>query len=613
VSIEVDGSSEWPQVTTPATEEGVSERDIDPRATVATQATGVPLRSRPAVRAFGAFLAYASMSIAIWGRPLVGHLDSRYVTSGGPDPSFFRWAIGWAPWAVAHGHSLLFSDRVFAPQGVNLTWVTISPGPALVIAPITRAFGTLVSLNVLTLLAPPLAAWAAFLVCIRLTRSLWPSFVGGFLFGFCTYITGQMNHPNLALVFPIPLAVYLVIRRIEGSLGVRAFVALLTLTLLGLFSISTEVFATAALFGATAWCIVLILAREDRRRVVRTLGLVGLAYAIVAGCLLIPYILPALRTAPTASIHKPDHAYDDLLRFILPRDSTVIGGATLHSIASRFTAASLGGGAYLGVALIVLVVAFAVTERRRKETWGLIAFILVSALLTMGPALHIAGDRVSGLPTAVIWKLPLIRNAIPNRFAAYTDLAVAVVAALWLARARGPFAWSRWALAGIGAVMLIPSIGAGPWHGQDRTPAFFEDHTYASVLQPDENVLIIPTTNGDEMSWQATADFSFRMPEGYVGVIPTANRGSRLDRGLSANTGAWGRPHRPIPTTTELASWLRAKGVTAVVVDDLARPTFEAVLRSTGLAPVYEGEGVSVWRAQSPTLGLRARKARARS
>ena len=579
-------------MSTSATDVTASERDVDPGADVATQGTRMPLRSRPAVRALGAFLAYALPSIAIWGWPAIAHLDSRYVTPGGPDPSFFRWALGWAPWAVAHGHNLLFSDRVFAPQGVDLTWVTISPGPALVMAPITRAFGTLVSLNVLTLLAPPLAAWAAFLVCMRLTRSFWPSFIGGFLFGFCTYITGQMNHPNLALVFPIPLAVYLVIRRIEGSLGARAFVALLSLTLLGLFSISTEVFASAALFSAIAWCIVLILAREDRRRVVRTLGLVGLAYVIVAGCLLIPYVLPALRTAPTESIHKPDHAYDDLLRFLLPRDPTVVGGAALRSLASRFTAASLGGGAYLGIALVVLLVAFTITERRRKETWGLLAFILVSALLTMGPALHVAGDRVIGLPTAEIWKLPLIRNAIPDRFPVYTDLAVAVLAALWLSRVRGSFAWSRWALAGVGAVMLIPTIRTPPWHAEDRTPAFFEDHTYTSVLQPDENVLIVPTANGEEMAWQATADFSFRMPEGYVGVIPTANRGSRLDRGISSNAGV-------VPTTTELASWLDEKGVTAVVVDDLARPTFEAVLRSVGLAPVFEGGGVSVWRTQS--------------
>ena len=300
-------------------------------------------------------------------------------------------------------------------------------------------------------------------------------------------------------------------------------------------------------------------------------------------------LLPAVRAAPPESIHTPDHAYDDLLRYVLPRDPTVIGGASLRSVASRFTAASLGGGAYLGIALVVLLVGFGITERRRRDTWGLLAFILVSVLLTMGPALHVAGDRVSGLPTAVIWKLPLIKNAIPDRFPVHTDLAVAVVAALWLARARGPFAC-------VGAVMLIPSISTPPWHAQDRTPAFFEDRTYASVLQPDENVLIIPTMNGEEMAWQATADFSFRMPEGYVGVIPTANRGSRLDRGLSSNTGQ-------VPTTEELASWLNAKGVTAVVVDDLARPRFEAVLGSVGLGPVYEGDGVSVWRMRAAQVG----------
>ena len=121
-------------MSTSATDVTVPERDVDPRADVATQGTGVPLRSRPAVRALGAFLAYCLLSIAIWGRPVIAHLDSRYVTPGGPDPNFFRWALGWAPWAVAHGHNLLFSDRVFAPQGVDLTWVTIcllytSPSP----------------------------------------------------------------------------------------------------------------------------------------------------------------------------------------------------------------------------------------------------------------------------------------------------------------------------------------------------------------------------------------------------------------------------------------------------------------------------------------------------
>ena len=582
---------------TSATQVTVSEGDGDPRVGLTAQGTHTPLGTRPAVRAFGVFLAYTLLSVAIWGWPVVAHLDSRFVgpLGGGGDSSLFQWALGWTPWALAHGHSPLFTDRVFAPQGVDLTWVTISPGPALVMAPITQAFGTLVSLNLLTLLGPPLAAWATFLVCVRLTRSFWPSVVGGFLYGFCTYITGQLNHPNLFLVFPIPLIAYLVIRRFDGSLGVPAFVALLTLTLLVLFSISTEVFASAALFGAVAWCITLILAREDRRRVAQTCLLFASAYAIVAAILLIPYVLPALRTAPVGSIRPPDHAYDDLLRFVIPRDRALIGGGPLSSLAARFTAASRGGGAYLGVALVVLLIAFGITERRRRETWGLLAFVGVSALLTMGPALHVAGARVTGLPTGVIWKFPLIRNAIPDRFPAYTDLAVAVVAALWLSRARGPFAWSRWALAGVGAVMLIPNISNPAWQTEDRTPAFFRDQTYASVLRPDENVFIIPTAAGEEMAWQATADYSFRMPQGWIGVTPAANRGSRLSHGSI-------RAAAP-PSTEKLASWLDAKGVTAVVVSDQARPMFEAVLRSVGLAPVYEGGGVSVWRNQFASGG----------
>jgi len=572
------------------------EGELDPRAGLVTQVVHTPLRTRPAIRAFGVFLAYVLLSVAIWGWPVVAHLDSRLVTPWRADSSFFQWAMGWSPWALAHGHSLLFSDRVFAPRGVDLTWVTISPGPGLAMAPITRTFGTLASLNLITLLGPPLAAWAAFLVCVRLTRSFWPSFMGGFLYGFCAYVTGQLNHPNLLLVFPIPLIVYLVIRRIEGSLGALAFVVWLAVTLLALFSISTEVFATAVLFGSIAWCITLIFAREDRRRVVQTFLLFASAYAIVAAIMLIPYILPALRTAPAGSIHAPDHSYDDLLRFVVPRDRELIGGGALSSLAYRYTAASLGGAAYLSAALVVLLVAFAITEWRRRGTWGLLAFILVSALLTMGPALHVAGHRVTGLPTAVIWKLPLIRNAIPDRFPVYTDLAVAVVAALWLSRARGSFAWSRWALAGIGALMLLPSITTPPWHAEDHTPAFFRDHTYASVLRPDENVFIIPTDAGEEMAWQATADFSFRMPEGYVGVIPIANRGSRFVHGLSADVGV-------LPSTKDLMGWLEANGVTAVVVADRAQPTFGPILRSVGLAPVYEGGDVSVWRMPAAQVG----------
>ncbi len=80
--------------------------------------------ARPAVRALAAFLLYLVGSILIWGRPVIGHLNSVYV-SGGGDAAFFRWALGWVPWAIEHGRNPMFTDRVFAPNGVSLTWTAV--------------------------------------------------------------------------------------------------------------------------------------------------------------------------------------------------------------------------------------------------------------------------------------------------------------------------------------------------------------------------------------------------------------------------------------------------------------------------------------------------------
>src|SRR5438093_9978073 len=238
---------------------------------------------RPALTACGAFLLYLVASIVIWGRDVVTHLGSRYVAIGHVgDPDYFRWALAWTPWAIAHAHSPLTTDRVFAPQGIDLRWSAIVPGPAVVAWPVTKLFGTLVSYNVLMLLGPALAGWGAFLVCRRITNATWPSIAGGAVFGLSSYMAAQMqSHLNLVLIFPVPLAVYLVIRRVEGSIGWVAFLVWTSVTLLGLFSISTELFATTLLFGTIAFVIGLIAAGEDRERVARAAGLSAVAAAIV--------------------------------------------------------------------------------------------------------------------------------------------------------------------------------------------------------------------------------------------------------------------------------------------------------------------------------------------
>ena len=123
-----------------------------------------PRRGRAALTALAAFAVYLAASLVIWGVLALTRLGTYYIPrQDSPDSYFFRWAMTWVPWAVAHGRDPLATDVIFAPYPVTLTWVTMVPGPALVMWPVTHVFGSLVSFNVLVLLAPALDGRATFL------------------------------------------------------------------------------------------------------------------------------------------------------------------------------------------------------------------------------------------------------------------------------------------------------------------------------------------------------------------------------------------------------------------------------------------------------------------
>src|SRR3954465_13144097 len=274
----------------------------------------------PRTRGLFAFLIYLVSSILVFALPVIGDLGNRCVGSCLPDTSLYEWSFDWMHQAATNRAAPLFTDKIWAPSGVPLAWVTTLPGPALVFEPITAAFGGLFSVNVLMILAPALAAWAAYLVCIRLTHRFWPAVIGGFLFGFSTYVNQHMRAQlNLVLIFFIPLAVYLVIRRVESSIGRIMFIVLLALVLAGEFSTSTEVFATMTLFGGFAYLGALIVApMVVKKRLLWTIPLIGASYAI-CGLLVLP-ILQRLQYDPPPDFHllAPDINSLDLLSFIVP-------------------------------------------------------------------------------------------------------------------------------------------------------------------------------------------------------------------------------------------------------------------------------------------------------
>ncbi len=100
-------------------------------------------------------------------------------------------------------------------------------------------------------------------------------------------------------------------------------------------------------------------------------------------------------------------------------------------------------GAYLGLFLLVIVL-FAIRDRRRRSTWLLVAVVAAAAVAALGPVLHIHSHPSVRLPWSLTAGKPLLRDAVPARLTLYLWLATAVIVALWLAGARGRTAWASW-------------------------------------------------------------------------------------------------------------------------------------------------------------------------
>jgi hypothetical protein len=164
-------------------------------------------------------LGYTLASVVLIGRFWLRAPTDAVVGSFGADQGFFAWSLVHWVEAIAGQQAPFLTDRIDAPMGFNLAWATTIPGPALLLAPLTQLAGPLASYNLLAIAAPALAAWSAYLLCRHVTRDLLAALIGGWAFGFSSYLLGQtLNHVNLALVWTLPLIVLVVVRLIEQSL-----------------------------------------------------------------------------------------------------------------------------------------------------------------------------------------------------------------------------------------------------------------------------------------------------------------------------------------------------------------------------------------------------------
>lgn len=525
----------------------------------------------------GAFVLYELISVGLFGLPVIGHLNRSMIAADQIDSSVFTWFFAWWPYALSHGLNPLITHVMFVPDGFNLTWSPSMPLVSVILAPVTLTAGPIVTWNIVQLLAPALTGLAAFVLCRYLTGRYWPSWVGGYLFGFSPYILIHLTGgPFLALVAVLPILVLLTIQSIDGSLSSRRFVITMTCALVAQFLVSTEVLATATFFGVVALGVAYVLFADRRpalRRTLRLLASTYLATAVVVSPYLYFFFFGA-HYPPTQTGFSAD-----LLSPLVPSNLMAIRRGPLAPVGS-------GTESYLGFPLVILLASFAWEHRSSLRARFLVICLLVPGMAALGDHLVVHGhDTDVPMPWILFSHLPVLRYAIPVRLWLFVTLSASIIAACWLAKGNSR---GRWGVAVLVIVFMLPSVGNRAWQTEVSDPTFFSSGAYRAYIRPTDNVLTIPQF-GPNMRWQADTGFAFAIVGG-TGALSYPLGYTRYPTWLTLMTG------RLTPDyAVQLHRFLIAKRVTKIVVGKGFPGPWIKLFGSVGLRPVDTG-GVLIYR-----------------
>ncbi len=357
-----------------------------------------------------ALLAYIGLSILVtW--PIIAHLTSEYA-GGRSDLWVHQWSYWWVKYALLNGESLLNTPLLYYPKGITLVWHTIA-WPNVVVWLILQTFlGEMTAYNVVFITGFSLNGFAMFLLAREHLSNSLSAFIAGVVFAFWPYTLSHFDHPNLFMVFWIPLSLFFLRRTILQQKWGTAVLSGLSLALLGLTSWQLLAMSLP-LYGIYLFYLLKTSSQNRSIRLVGLLLLTAVTSIVVLAPLAIPVVVQTGRTSLNqVAFQEPDRGRTDLLAFILTPNSyeSLLGNTVTNPYYQRpyeQIAASTHYIPFLGYLTLLLAIIGTITQWKQARLWLLIA--LVYFVLALGPELVING-RV------LITRLPyqLIENSLPG-------------------------------------------------------------------------------------------------------------------------------------------------------------------------------------------------------
>jgi hypothetical protein len=479
----------------------------------------------------GYLLVTAYVTARFWINPA-----GRASTANLIDQYLFEWMLSHAARSVTELSNPLFSDRVNAPDGVNVMANASVLGLAVPLTPVTVLWGPTVAYAVMITVALAGTAVAWYFVLSRyVVTSRFAAFVGG---GFAAFAPGMISqatgHAHMIAQFLVPLIVWRVFRlaqpRPAQMRPVRDGVILGLLITYQVFIGEEVLFFTALACAVAVVTYALMRPREALGRWRPFAAGLGTAVGVAAVLLAYPLYVQFFGPGYIRGLPGVTHINADLGGY--PRFSylTLAGE---QNTKTPFGQNSSELNSFFGWPLL-LVVAGIVGWLRRELAARIAAVVaVVFAVLSFGRQLDYA-DRPIGVPGPwqLVADLPLFGSVVPTRFALVTAAAFAVLLALALDRAlrasgptvRGvPRVGLLWTAL---IVLALLPVAPRPLPAREvpPVPTFFTSGAWRAYVSDDGAVMVVPPDRGQQrlsMRWAAAGRGDFRITDGYfLGPIP---------------------------------------------------------------------------------------------
>ncbi|MFF5051982.1 hypothetical protein ACFY1S_02190 [Micromonospora sp. NPDC000663] len=447
------------------------------------------------------------------------------------DQALYEWFLAIDARALFGDFSLL-TDRLNAPDGVNLMANTTVIALGVVCAPVTLLFGAPVTFALLAaanLAGTALAWYLLFHRTLRARRLA--AALGGGLCGFGPGMVSQTNsHLHMTAQWLVPVIVWLVVRLLRASDPGATTLAgpdrrrVLTSAAGLAAAVTVQVFVgeeVLFLAAITLFVMAVSYAVTDRDLARRALPNFAAGLAVAAGLalLVLGYPLWFQFAGPQGvadGMFSPAYFSADLSSWWTVSPLSVLGSDE----SARLTTGPAEYNTFLGWPLLLAAVACACWAGRRRLVLACVAGGLVMAALSLGPEVVLGGTRTAlPGPYALLAGLPVVDGALPMRFGLALLPIVATLLVLAVDRALGSTGRVRRFVPLAVVAALLPIFPTPlPTAERPAVPEFITGGGWRQCVKPGGVLVPVPLPTPKDpwpMRWAAATDAGFGMPEGF--------------------------------------------------------------------------------------------------